>query len=324
MELTTALAVTTYSAGALLFLRSGETGVQVGVHKMARPMGVACDGKRLAVGSRSAVHVYINQEKAAAKFQADACYLPRTTHYTGYVDCHDVAMRPSGGVYIVATQLSAVCTLNPNFSVVPFWQPNVVSKIAPDDRCHLNGMAVRHGQLTHVTALGFSDRASGWRRNKLAGGVLYDVQANRVVAGNLCMPHSPRWHRNELYFLESGQGRLKVISDNQIKTVCQLPGFARGLSFHGRFAYVGLSEDRDGSAGAKPPVAAGAVSGIAKINLNTRAFQVYDFRKHNINVGEVFEIACLPHDSPVIAGPESDALTRGLVLPGDSLIERVA
>jgi allophanate hydrolase subunit 1 len=35
--------------------------------------------------------------------------------------------------------------------------------LAPEDRCHLNGLAIRDGQPAFVTALGVTDSPGGWR-----------------------------------------------------------------------------------------------------------------------------------------------------------------
>ena len=60
------------------------------------------------------------------------------------------------------------------YSFVPRWRPQFVTCLAPEDRCHLNGLGVarRHGALRHGP--GRDRHAGGWREKK-DGGVLIDV-----------------------------------------------------------------------------------------------------------------------------------------------------
>ena len=63
----------------------------------------------------------------------------------------------------------------------------------------------------------------------------------------LSMPHSPRWHDDKLWVLDSGNGGLGVVdpTSGRYQEVCRLPGFTRGLDFAGPFAFVGLSQVRE-------------------------------------------------------------------------------
>ena len=71
-----------------------------------------------------------------------------------------------------------------------------------------------------------------------------------TVARGLSMPHSPRWHDGRLWILESGTGRLVLvdIATGRQAGVVDLPGFARGLTLCGPYAFVGLSRIRKSSA----------------------------------------------------------------------------
>lgn len=60
-------------------------------------------------------------------------------------------------------------------------------------------------------------------------------------------PHSPRWHDGKLWVLQSGLGTLGVVDldTGMVETVAHVPGFARGLTFAGRYALIGLSKVRE-------------------------------------------------------------------------------
>ena len=64
------------------------------------------------------------------------------------------------------------------------------------------------------------------------------------------MPHSPRLYDRRLWLLNSGTGELGTVDlvDGRFEPVCFCPGFARGLDFVGRFAVIGLSEERSSRA----------------------------------------------------------------------------
>ena len=93
---------------------------------------------------------------------------------------------------------------------MPLWRPPFLSRLAAEDRCHLNGLALKDGRPAYVTAVSRSDVADGWRDRRTGGGVLVDVAANEVVLEGLSMPHSPRWHDagdgGRLWLLDSGTG----------------------------------------------------------------------------------------------------------------------
>ena len=86
-----------------------------------------------------------------------------------------------------------------------------VSVLAPEDRCHLNGIAMVDGRPMYVTALGETNTLGGWRANKAKGGILMDIESNEILLRGLSMPHSPRWYQGKLWVLESGQGSLAEV-----------------------------------------------------------------------------------------------------------------
>ena len=72
------------------------------------------------------------------------------------------------------------------------WKPPFISRLAAEDRCHLNGLAMQDGVPAYVTAVSRSDMINGWRDRRHEGGVLIDVRDDRIVTDQLSMPHSPR------------------------------------------------------------------------------------------------------------------------------------
>src|SRR3546814_16408847 len=85
-----------------------------------------------------------------------------------------------------------VATLSDRHSFVPHWRPRFISDDAPEDRCHLNGMAMRDGRPAFASCLAESDAPQGWRAQRKDGGVLFDIATGEAVLRGLSMPHSPR------------------------------------------------------------------------------------------------------------------------------------
>lgn len=259
-ELGVTLLVSTYQANKLLVIRAVRGGISILVRSLDKPMGISVDERQLIVGTRKEVWVFRNAPDLARQISHphsnDAYYLPRSSHITGDIGIHELA-RGGEELWIVSTRFSCLCTLDPKFSFVPRWSPPFITALAAEDRCHLNGLAMRNNVPGFVTALGVSDTKDGWRARKSEGGCILDVLTGEAVTQGMSMPHSPRWHEGKLWVLESGNGGLMSVDLNTGKRdlVAQLPGFTRGLAILGSYAFVGLSKIRSTSAMAGVAVA---------------------------------------------------------------------
>ena len=174
----------------------------------------------------------------------DRLYVPAVSYTTGDVNAHELVLGADGQPIFVNTAFSCLATLAPGCSFAPTWQPTFITKLAGDDRCHLNGLALKDGIPTWATACGSSGEPSAWRNTRSGGGVLLHIPSGELAATGLSMPHSPRWHGGKLWLLNSGSGELGWIEAGQFHSLCALPGFVRGLAFAGGCAVVGLSKLR--------------------------------------------------------------------------------
>lgn len=239
--------VTTYQAGKLVMLRPDGGHLNTHFRAFSKPMGLAVAGDRLAIGTRVEIWEYHNAPAVARGLEPagrhDACFLPRSSVCTGDVQIHEMAWADDDELWFVNTRFSCLCT----HSFVPRWKASFVSALAPEDRCHLNGLGLVGGRPGFVTALGTTDTRSGWRENRATGGVLMDVASGEVVCRGLSMPHSPRWYDGRLWVLESGGGGVGCVdpATGKYEAVAVLPGFTRGLDFCGPRAFVGLSQVRE-------------------------------------------------------------------------------
>jgi uncharacterized protein (TIGR03032 family) len=167
------LVVSTYQAGKVILVRHDGGVLNTHFRPFARPMGLATNEGRLTIGGTNTVWEYRNMPAVAPKLVPpgthDACYLPRRIHVTGDIDIHELAYDRGHALWVVNTRFCCLCTLDAEHSFVPRWRPPFVSALAPEDRCHLNGLAMVEGRSKYVTALGETDTVGGWRANKARG-----------------------------------------------------------------------------------------------------------------------------------------------------------
>jgi uncharacterized protein (TIGR03032 family) len=176
----------------------------------------------------------------------DRLYVPQVSYVTGDLDVHDIAVDRDGRVVFVNTLFGCLATTSETHSFAPLWRPPFLDRLAAEDRCHLNGLALQDGRPRWVTAVSRSNVADGWRERRGDGGVVIDVVSNEIIVEGLSMPHSPRWYSDRLWLLDSGSGWFGHVDlkTGRFERVAFCAGYLRGLSFVGDFAVVGLSKPR--------------------------------------------------------------------------------
>ncbi|MBY0523881.1 MAG: TIGR03032 family protein [Gemmataceae bacterium] len=201
-------------------------------------------------------------------------------------------------LWFVNTRFSCLCTRSNTHSFVPRWRPPFITALAPEDRCHLNGLCMAEGRPAFVTALGATDTPGGWRADKKSGGILMEVETGEIITRGLSMPHSPRWHNGRLWVLESGSGGFGWIdpATGKYQQVAVLPGFTRGLGFCGPLAFIGLSQVREsavfsGIAIAERPLEE-RCCGVWVVNIQTGETVAYV--KFEDALQEIFAVQVLP------------------------------
>jgi len=321
-SLNATLLVTTYQAGKLVVIRGSDGRVSTLLRTFDQAMGLSVDQGRMAIGTRFQVWHLRNAPDIAPQIEPcgyhDACYVPRASHVTGDIRCHEIEWG-TDELWIVNTRFSCLCTLDLDYSFVPRWRPPFVTSVSPEDRCHLNGLAIVEGRPRYVTAFGETDVAEGWRENKATGGCVIDVATGHTVVSGLSMPHSPRLYCDQLWTLDSGTGRLLVVDPptGTTETVAKLPGYTRGLCFGGQYAFVGLSRIRETSTFGGIPIAEKldelrcGVWVIDITNGNTAAFLQFD-----AGVEEIFDARILPGvQYPAVIGLQKETVHGTFVVP---------
>ena len=247
------VAATSYQSGRLYMLgRNPKGGLMVNEQHFQKAMGLYYQDKTLYMADLADIYRMENilgTDQVMDETFSD-CFVPRTRHFTGVLDAHDLGLTKDGEILFINTRYNCIAKLSVVDSFAPFWKPKFISDIVAEDRCHLNGMAMHDGKAKYVTAVSKSNTIDGWRDRRADGGVIIDVENNDVVCEGLSMPHSPRMYNDKLWVLNSGTGELGWVDfskknlKERFQPICFCPGFARGLAFHGKFAFVGLSKPR--------------------------------------------------------------------------------
>ncbi|QDV67077.1 hypothetical protein Poly24_07680 [Rosistilla carotiformis] len=327
-QLGISILVTTYQSGKLVMLRPEMGVLNTHFRVFEKPMGLAVEPNRLAIGTSMQVWEFHNIPAAGAKLDPpvnDACFLPRVAHWTGDIQIHEMAWIDDDVVFI-NTLFSCLARRSGTYNFEPVWRPSFITKYIPGDCCHLNGLAVRDNRIRYVTALGETDEPDGWRANKKDGGLLIDLDSNEIIARGLSMPHSPRWYDGKLFVLHSGTGGFGTIDldTGKYESIVELPGFTRGLSFHGPLAFIGLSQVRETAVFGGVPIAERDLSericGVWVVNIHTG--EIVAFVKFEDAVQEIFAVEVLVGSRyPELVNEDRQLLAGSFELPDHALAD---
>lgn len=322
LEQKLSLAFTTYQAGKLFLLGLQPNGrLSVFERTFNRCLGLWSDGQTIWMSSLYQLWRFENVlENGQMVAGYDRLYVPQVGYTTGDLDIHDVAVEASGRVVFVNTLFGCLATISQTHSFIPLWKPPFISKLAAEDRCHLNGLAIENGRAKYVTAVSQSDVADGWRDRRHDGGCVIDIQSNEIVASGLSMPHSPRVYRDKLWLLNSGRGHFGFIdrATGIFEKVAFCPGYARGLTFHDDYAIVGLSRSRENKTFSGLELDNNLKSGDAEARCGV---QVIDLRSGDVVhwirvegvVTELYDVVALPGVvRPQSLGFKTDEIRRVL------------
>jgi uncharacterized protein (TIGR03032 family) len=342
-EMRVSLAFTTYQTGKLFFVgRKSDMGLAIFERTFNHAMGLwaSPDGRTLWLGSKFQIWRFVQAPAAVVPYQTtqadgdetgipawaqrgyDVAYVPRIGYTTGDIDIHDIAVAADSRVIFVCTLFGCLATLSEQASFQPLWRPPLLSALVPEDRCHLNGLAMRAGYPAYVTIVADSDVADGWRDRRNDGGCVLDVPSGKFICRGLSMPHSPRWYRDRLWLLNSGTGELGSVNLNsgRFEPIAFCPGYLRGLTFKDNYAIVTLSkprhvtfhglalDDRLQQRGAEPQC------GLQVIDLRSGTIAHW-LRLDGSLVTELYDVAVLPGvRQPMALGFKSNEIERLLLV----------
>jgi uncharacterized protein (TIGR03032 family) len=321
------LAFTTYQTGKIFFLgRNPDGQLSVFERTFNRCMGLWGDGQTLWLSSLYQLWRFENALHPGQMHNGyDRLYVPRIGYTTGDLDIHDIVVEASGRVVFVNTKFGCLATLHQRDSFTPLWRPPFVTKLAAEDRCHLNGLSLQDGQVRYVTVVSTSDVADGWRDRRRDGGCVLEVPSGKIVTSGLSMPHSPRYYRGRLWLHNSGTGYFGSVdpSSGTFVPLTFCPGYLRGLAFAGDYAVVGLSRPRQD----KTFSGLDLDQELARRGADARCgLQVIDLRSGDVvqwvrlegMVTELYDVVVLPGAiRPMALGFKTDEIQR-LISIGDA------
>ena len=313
------LAFSTYQVGKLFFVGLQNNGALSFFERtFNRCMGLWADQQTLYLSSLYQLWRFENALEPGQLHHGeyDRLYIPQMAYTTGDLDVHDIAVDSEGRVLFVNTLFSCLSTVSPASNYVPLWKPPFIEKLAPEDRCHLNGLAMVDGQPKYVSAIARSDVTDGWRERRRDGGCLLEVPSGEVVVEGLSMPHSPRFYKGRLWVLNSGRGEFGYVdlATRTFEPVCFCAGYLRGLAFHQEYALVGLSKPRKERTFSGLPLdellgekQAEARCAIYVIDLNTG--NVVHWLRFEGLIEELYDVVTLPGvRRPMALGLKSDEI----------------
>jgi uncharacterized protein (TIGR03032 family) len=327
-EQNASICASTYQTGILFMMGLRPDGtMSYFTRAIPRCMGLSITERTLWVGSMFQLHRFENTLRPGERYQEfDAYFVPRVSHTTGDVDIHDVDVDKDGRAVFVNTLYSCLATVDERYSFRPLWKPPFISRLAAEDRCHLNGLAVVDGEARYVTCISKSDAAGGWRDFRESGGLVLRVPDGEVVCSGLSMPHSPRWHKGKLWIHNSGTGHFGYVDfeKGRFEPVAFCPGYLRGMSFIDDYAIVGVSVGRENTFGGLP-----LQDNLEKKGVMARcAIQVISLKNGDIpheirftgDIRELFDVAVIPNIRlPGAVGFRSDEIWRRIDIESDTI-----
>lgn len=255
------LVFSTYQSARVFFVSASPDNETIALERIVgSAMGLAVDRDKLWISNKEQVWCFANTGQNSitrktdpiTKVEYDAVFVPRWGIFIGPCDTHDLIsdVEFEGKKYellFANTAFSCIASIDKHYNFNPIWKPSFISEISPGDRCHLNGIGARDGNLAYATACGETNEPLAWKSKKSGGGILIDIQKNEIITRHLSMPHSPRWHDGKIWLLNSGDGQLGYVDpeSGKFSPTIDCPGFARGLTIIGNHAIIGVSRLRE-------------------------------------------------------------------------------
>lgn len=225
--------------------------------RLPHPSGIAVDRRRGRVfiaSTRNPNQIYLFRPLAGMLARNDrpqpetgerplmpveARFLP------GSLYIHDLAIIGEG-LYASAAGHNAIVRIEDQ---EPVWWPRCIERRGVPDfgRNYIQLNSIAAGRTlaeSFFSASGetIGTRFPGARNYPVDGrGVIFAGATREPVVRGLTRPHSARLWRRRLWVNNSGYGEFGATRDGAFMSVARLPGWTRGLTFAGGYAFVGVS-----------------------------------------------------------------------------------
>lgn len=314
------IAVTSYDCQRLIVLRQKNDNIDTLLVPAARPRGLAIKDNKLTIAAYTEIINYYRYDQLSADMadkidlQSDSLFVPRNSHITGEINAHDIAWG-DGGLWLVNSRFSCICTLQPDLSFKPRWWPMFLDGPTGDGAAHLNCMAMLDGKPAYATCFGPFSEGRSWRDEiSLDTGLLIDVQNNQVVMEGLCMPHSPKVYEGKVYVCNSGYGTVMCYDPvtKTAETLLEVQGFTRALTFYKHYMIVCCSKFRTSERAAPLPVALKYQESHAGIYIvDMTDLSIVAYCRFDGDVSQLYDVAVIEQSvQPEILGLQDPRTTE--------------
>ena len=172
----------------------------------------------------------------------------RSRFLPGSLYLHDLAL-VGDALHANAVGQNAVVRLHDDGRTERVWWPRCIEQaggpVFGQNHIQLNSIAAGPdlaGSFFSASAEKLSTRRPGHLNFPVdRRGVIFSGATREPVVRGLTRPHSARLHGGRVWVDNSGYGELGFGEDGRFVPVARLPGWTRGLCFHGRVAFVGTS-----------------------------------------------------------------------------------
>jgi len=145
------LAISTYQTGKLFLIGHNEDGrFSVFERTFERAMGLAGNDQSIYMATLFQLWRLENVLQPGETTEGyDRSYVPQIGLTTGDLNIHDVALDGDRNPLFISSRFSCLATISDRYHFKPLWMPKFITRLAGEDRCHLNGLCMVDGKARY-------------------------------------------------------------------------------------------------------------------------------------------------------------------------------